>query len=104
MKIYPVKLSRHERVSGSARFNKVNKITKIKTLNLKSKTLNLVHIDTYRLKSAKDILAIGAQEYLGRISAVTVIEWADRVKKILPKKTKFVNIINKGENKRLIKY
>ena len=104
MKIYPVKLPRPWRDSNSAGFNRVNKIPKIKTLNLKSKILNLIHIDAYRLKSAKDILAIGAQEYLGQISAITVIEWADRVKKILPKNTKFVNIISKGNNKRLIKY
>lgn len=97
MKIYPVKLPRPWRGSSSAGFNRVNKIPKIKTLNL-------IHIDAYRLKSAKDILAIGAQEYLGQIGAITVIEWADRVKKTLPKKTKFVNIINKEGNKRLIKY
>ncbi len=97
MKIYPIKLPRHGRGSSSAGFNTVNKITK-------TQISNLIHIDAYRLKSAKDILAIGAQEYLGRIGAITVIEWADRVKKILPKKTKFVNIINKEGNKRLIKY
>lgn len=104
MKIYPVKSPRHERVSGSAGFNRVNKIPKTRISNLKFKILNFVHIDAYRLKSHQDLASIGAEEYFRRPDTITVVEWADRIKKILPKKTKFVKIINKGENKRLIQY
>jgi len=85
MKIYPIK-SRSLSGTRSA-FNRVD---------------NLVHIDAYRLKSYKDLEAIGAREYLGKSDTVAIIEWADRVKKILPKNTKFVKITNKGENKRKI--
>ena len=63
----------------------------------------LIHIDAYRIKSANDLTAIGAAEYFNWPDAVTVIEWADKIKKILPKKAKFVKIsINKAS--RIINY
>ncbi|RLC39044.1 tRNA (adenosine(37)-N6)-threonylcarbamoyltransferase complex ATPase subunit type 1 TsaE [Candidatus Falkowbacteria bacterium] len=52
----------------------------------------LVHIDAYRLNSEKDIEAIGAAEYFGRADIITVIEWADKIKKVLPKNTKFITL------------
>ncbi|MEK7203343.1 MAG: tRNA (adenosine(37)-N6)-threonylcarbamoyltransferase complex ATPase subunit type 1 TsaE [Patescibacteria group bacterium] len=56
----------------------------------------LTHIDAYRIKSANDLISVGINEHLNRIDTVTIIEWADKIKKILPKKTKFIKItINK---------
>ena len=69
----------------------------------KSDIRNLVHIDAYRIKSAKDISAIGAEEYFYRQDAVVIIEWADRIKKVLPKKTKLVKIKIKN-NSRIINF
>ena len=65
---------------------------------------NFVHIDAYRLKSGRDLIAIGAQEYFSQPRTLTVIEWADRVKKILPKRTKYIKIEILEDNKRKIKY
>jgi len=62
----------------------------------------LVHIDAYRLKSAQELSSIGAEEYFGRVDTVTIIEWADKIKKILPKKTRFI-IFSVNENFRIIK-
>ena len=63
----------------------------------------LVHIDAYRIKSAHDLTAIGATEYFSHPDTITVIEWADKIKQILPKQVRFVNItINKY--KRTINY
>lgn len=43
----------------------------------------LHHLDLYRIKSPQDILNLGYEEYLfGR--AVTVIEWAERLGKLMP--------------------
>ena len=70
--------------------------------NLKSKIRNLIHIDAYRIKSEQDIIAIGAQEYFARPDTVAIIEWADKIKKILPKKTSYINIEDKEGNKRII--
>ncbi len=43
------------------------------------------HIDAYRLKNGQDLINIGVKDYLCRPDTVTVIEWAERVKNILPK-------------------
>lgn len=64
----------------------------------------LIHIDAYRLKTPEDLIAIGAEEYFNRPDTVTVIEWADKIKKILPKKTRYIGIINKDGNKRIINF
>ena len=61
-----------------------------------------IHIDAYRIKSPNDLLAIGANEYFGRVDSVVVIEWADKIKKILPKKTRFIYLEHKNKS-RLIK-
>ncbi len=79
-------------------------LMKIYPVNFKKQPAikNLVHLDVYRLKQVKDILAIGMTEYLGKADTVCVIEWADKIKKILPKRTKFVNIEYQGASQRLI--
>lgn len=59
------------------------------------------HIDAYRVKSARDLSAIGADEYFNAPDAVAIIEWADKIKKILPQKTKIIKIKISG-GKRII--
>lgn len=68
------------------------------------KIKKLCHIDAYRITSAEDIIAIGAEEYFNRSDAVTIIEWAGNIKKILPPKTKFIEISHLPENQRKITY
>ena len=46
---------------------------------------------------------IGALEYFERDDTITIIEWADNIKKILPEKTRFIEIENIQNNKRIIK-
>jgi len=75
----------------------------MKVYPVKSSTIKfLVHIDAYRIKSAKDLIAIGADEYFNRADTITIIEWADKIKKILPKKTKFIKINLQKNNSRKI--
>jgi tRNA threonylcarbamoyladenosine biosynthesis protein TsaE len=75
----------------------------MKVYPVKSPTIKfLVHIDAYRIKSTKDLIAIGADEYFNRPDAITIIEWADKIKKILPKKTKFIKINLQKNNSRKI--
>ena len=68
--------------------------------NFKFQISNFVHLDAYRIKNEKDVLSIGAEEYFNQPDTVTVIEWADKIKKILPKKTKFIEIEYLSKNKR----
>jgi tRNA threonylcarbamoyladenosine biosynthesis protein TsaE len=68
----------------------------------KNKTIkHLCHIDAYRLKSARDLAAIGAADYLGHKDSVCLIEWPEKVKKIL-KRTKKIKITHLSEKQRII--
>lgn len=63
----------------------------------------IVHLDCYRIKSAQEIIDIGATEYFGRKDTVTVIEWAEKIKKILPRKTLEIIIkLRAGNNREII--
>lgn len=62
----------------------------------------LVHVDAYRIKKPEQILELGLEEYLGRKDTLIVIEWAEKVKKILPKRTRWIRCDygeNEGERK-----
>jgi len=43
------------------------------------------HIDCYRLEDPKDILDLGFKEIISNPENIIIIEWADKIKKILPK-------------------
>lgn len=55
-----------------------------------SKKFSLVHIDLYRLKTLQDVLDVGLADYLGKKDKVCLIEWADKIKNYLPKKSKII--------------
>lgn len=64
---------------------------------------HLVHIDCYRLHSARELVDIGAAEYFGQKNTITIIEWADKIKKILPRQVVWVEFgLGEGENERII--
>ncbi len=65
--------------------------------------LLLYHFDLYRLKAAKDILSLGYQEYLYD-EAVTVIEWAERLKYLLPKEYLGLELFIRQNSQRLFKF
>lgn len=62
----------------------------------------LYHIDLYRLKTADDFSSFGLWDYLYPEGA-TVIEWAERIKKFLPKNYLLVELSIKGKSARKIK-
>ena len=61
----------------------------------------LYHFDLYRLRGRRDIEDMGYEEYFFG-EGVSVIEWADKIKDILPEQTLFISIRNLDENKREI--
>ena len=67
------------------------------------KLKRLCHVDAYRAQHEYDLINIGAEDFMGKEDTITVIEWADRIKNILPKRTQYIYFENQGENKRLIK-
>ena len=51
------------------------------------KKIMLHHLDLYRTKNFRECKALGLTEFWGQPQTVTVIEWADKIYKHLPKKT-----------------
>jgi tRNA threonylcarbamoyladenosine biosynthesis protein TsaE len=49
------------------------------------KAQNFYHIDCYRLQKPKEILDLGFKEIISNPKNIVVIEWAERIRKILPK-------------------
>ncbi|MBI2099757.1 MAG: tRNA (adenosine(37)-N6)-threonylcarbamoyltransferase complex ATPase subunit type 1 TsaE [Candidatus Vogelbacteria bacterium] len=49
---------------------------------------HLIHIDAYRLKNVSEMLDLGWTEIAGDVSNLILIEWADRIEKILPPQTR----------------
>jgi tRNA threonylcarbamoyl adenosine modification protein YjeE len=48
---------------------------------------NFYHIDCYRIQKPKEILDLGVKEVILNPKNIVAIEWADRIKKILPQNT-----------------
>jgi len=85
IKIYPtLSLRGVQNGSGERRGNPVS--------NKKKNIKQLIHIDAYRLNSAEELEALGVQEYFDDPQAIAIIEWADKVKKLLPKNAMIIKI------------
>jgi tRNA threonylcarbamoyladenosine biosynthesis protein TsaE len=54
------------------------------------KKILLCHLDLYRTKNFKEAKGLGLEEFWGMPNTVTFIEWADKIKKYLPAKTKII--------------
>jgi tRNA threonylcarbamoyladenosine biosynthesis protein TsaE len=63
----------------------------------------LVHIDAYRLTSADELEALGVDEYFADPATLTVIEWAEKIKNLLPQNRQEVFLKSVGESEREIK-
>ncbi len=58
----------------------------IKVYNPKAGSYKLkaiYHIDAYRINS-KDILDLGFKDFAGKPTFIVIIEWAERIKKLIP--------------------
>lgn len=64
------------------------KIYKIK--NHQSSIHSLIHIDCYRLGNPSELLELGFAEFMHNKNSLIVIEWADKIKDILPKNTLWI--------------
>ncbi|HEY8424363.1 MAG TPA: tRNA (adenosine(37)-N6)-threonylcarbamoyltransferase complex ATPase subunit type 1 TsaE [Clostridia bacterium] len=68
----------------------------------KGENLDLYHFDMYRISDSSEAVEAGFDEFIGKDNAVTVIEWADKVKDILKSVTYTVNITYIDDNSRLV--
>lgn len=97
-------------VKGLAKYFKIkNPITSptfvlLKPYAVKSKNIKqLVHIDCYRLDRLEELQTIGLEEFLSNPQNLVVIEWADKIKSILPKDTIWIKFkLGSKNNQRII--
>ncbi|MFA5182989.1 MAG: tRNA (adenosine(37)-N6)-threonylcarbamoyltransferase complex ATPase subunit type 1 TsaE [Syntrophales bacterium] len=61
--------------------------------------LVLYHFDIYRLEGSKDLEDMGYEDYFYG-DGVVVIEWAERIRDILPERVLFVNLTYLNEHER----
>lgn len=62
---------------------------------------NFYHIDLYRIEKPEDARGLGLEEIFAEKNAIIAIEWAEKIKNLLPKKRidiKF-EILNENERK-----
>ena len=46
-------------------------------------SMQLVHIDTYRVGSSRDLVEIGVLDYLGHKDTIVVVEWPEKITDLL---------------------
>lgn len=65
--------------------------------------LNLYHVDVYRLRNSAELLALGFDE-LAAPGSVVVVEWADRVRAVMPDEALWITLNFTGEARRRISF
>ena len=96
-------------VQGFAKALKIKrKITSPTFVLIKNYTLPtthyalLYHIDAFRLKDWHDLVSLGIRDVFADPRNIILIEWAERVRPILPQKRTGVHIDHLGKNTRKI--
>lgn len=64
---------------------------------------NVYHIDTYRLKTLDEFLALGYEDYFFG-GGITLIEWPDRIEEVLPPETVRLRLEHRGHDSRHIAF
>lgn len=62
----------------------------------------LVHVDAYRLEKLSDARAIGLRDAFKNKEALVVIEWADRIRKLVPRDSVWITFRHKANRQRVI--
>jgi tRNA threonylcarbamoyladenosine biosynthesis protein TsaE len=70
-----------------------------------SKFQNFYHIDCYRIEKPREILDLGFREIVSNPENVVAIEWADRIRQIIPRQALWLKfkIPNKNQRQIMIK-
>ncbi len=62
------------------------------------------HVDVYRLNNSREMKRLGFDEMVQDIKAITVIEWADKAKGLIPKGAIWIKFKHRGRNSREISF
>jgi len=79
----------------------------MKRFGLKNSTIkqfsNFYHFDCYRIIKSKEVLSLGFKTIISDPNNIVAIEWADRIKKIIPQNAIWISFEFVDQNKRKIK-
>ena len=75
--------------------------SKVKGTRQNSKEENIYHIDCYRVKS-QDIIDLGWEEIIARKNNIVIVEWAERIKSIMPEDAIWLEFEHIKDDKRKI--
>jgi len=80
-------------------------VKKFQIPNSRSRLQNFYHIDCYRIKKPKELLNLNFKKIISDPQNIIAIEWADRIKKIMPPNTLWINFefINNKTRKIVLK-
>lgn len=73
----------------------------LKIYNIKK--IDFIHIDAYRVGS-KDFVTLGWKDFISNSQNIILVEWGDRIKKILPKDTIHIKFEHIEKDKRGITF
>ena len=77
----------------------------MKRFEIKNKIFeNFYHFDCYRFEKPEDILELDFKEIISNPENIVAIEWPEKVKKVLPKNTTFIDFKFIDKNKREISF
>ncbi len=63
----------------------------------------LYHVDVYRLRDPRELITLGFDELL-QPDAVAVVEWADRVRSVIPDEALWIELTITGETARTLAF
>lgn len=75
---------------------------KILTTNYQLQYTNFYHIDCYRVKKAREILDLDFKKIVSNPKNIIAVEWANRIRRIMPKDTIWIKFMFAKKNKRKI--
>jgi len=70
----------------------------------KERFQNFYHVDAYRIDKAKEMLELGWKDIIANPANLVLIEWADRIKGVIPKDAARIDFQTVGENKRQLHF
>ncbi len=71
-------------------------------INHQPSIINFYHVDLYRIEAVEEVKGIGLEEIFTDEKGIVAIEWAEKIKTILPKKRIEVYFEYAGEKQRKI--
>lgn len=64
--------------------------------------VKLYHLDCYRVHNSRDLLELNLEEIIKNPKNIILIEWAERIKDVLPKNSTWIKFEHKSEKERII--